>query len=254
MQNNVSYNRFGTFSGTFLKIIACVFMVIDHVGLTFFPTDDIFRILGRLSFPIFAFLIAEGNRYSKHKIRRFLMIFGIGLGFLAFYYFYGGQFYGNIFLTFSISILLNFLLDFSKRFVFGSFKVYKLILALLWMSAAVILLYILYDQLHFEYKFSGMILPVIINLFDFKNIQVPDKLKKLDCHLVRMACLLLGLIYLSFDGNLGAIQFYCLLSFPLIFLYNGKSGTKKLKYLFYIFYPLHLIIIEGIAILIEFLK
>ena len=253
MHINNSYNRFGLFSGTFLKIIACVFMVIDHVGLTFFPSDDIFRILGRLSFPIFAFLIAEGNRYSKHKLRRFLMIFGIGLGFLAFYYFYGGQFYGNIFLTFSISILLNFVLDYSKKFVFSSFRIYKLFLAILVIGTTLLLLYILYDDLHFEYKFSGMILPVVINLFDFKNIDVSKKIKRLDCHLVRMACLLLGLIYLSFDGNLGVIQFYCLFSFPLILLYNGKPGTKKLKYLFYVFYPLHLIVIEGLAIVINFI-
>ena len=66
--------------------------------------------------------------------------------------------------------------------------------------------------------------------------------------------LLIGLIYLSFDGNLGAIQFYCLLSFPLISLYNGKSGTKKLKYAFYIFYPLHIIVIEGVSILMKMLQ
>ena len=254
MKLGSDYNRIGIFSGTFLKIAACIFMVIDHVGLTFFPSEDIFRILGRLSFPIFAFLIAEGNRYSRHKLRRFLIIFAIGLGFLVFYYFYGGQFYGNIFLTFSISIFLNFLFDFAKKLVLESFKPYKLIFAILIISSSLCVLYILYDSFHFEYKFSGMILPVLINLFDFKNIKAHEKIKKLDCHLVRMVCLLIGLIYLSFDGNLGAIQFYCLLSFPLIFLYNGKSGTKKFKYAFYIFYPLHIIVIEGAAILIKMIQ
>ena len=254
MKLGSDYNRIGIFSGAFLKIVACIFMVIDHVGLTFFPSDDVFRILGRLSFPIFAFLIAEGNRYSRHKLRRFLMIFSIGLGFLAFYFFYGGQFYGNIFLTFSISILLNFILDFSKKLIFESFKIYRLVLAILIIVSSLCLLYVLYDNFHFEYKFSGMILPVLINLFDFKNIKAHEKIKKLDCHLVRMVCLLIGLIYLSFDGNLGAIQFYCLLSFPLISLYNGKSGTKKLKYAFYIFYPLHIIVIEGVSILMKMLQ
>ena len=229
-------------------------MVVDHVGLTFFPNDDIFRILGRLSFPIFAFLIAEGNRYSKYKIRRFLIIFSIGIAFLAFYYFYGGKFYGNIFLTFSISILLNSLLNFAKKLVLEDFKLYKLIIAVLMVSFAVLLLYYIYSEWHFEYRFSGMILPVIINLFDFKSIPAPEFIKRTDCHAVRMICLLFGLVYLSLDGNLGAIQFYCLFALPLIILYNGKPGTKKLKYVFYIFYPLHIIIIEGIAILINILQ
>jgi hypothetical protein len=59
------------------------------------------------------------------------------------------------------------------------------------------------------------------------------------------------MIFLSLNGNLGAMQFYCLFAIiPLIF-YNGKPGTKKLKYAFYIFYPAHLVIIEGIALLIS---
>ena len=94
------YNKIGFLSGSTLKILACLFMVIDHVGLTFFPEHDIFRILGRLAFPLFAFFIAEGSRYSKHKLRRFLLIFAIGLAFFAFYYVYDGSLYGNIFLTF----------------------------------------------------------------------------------------------------------------------------------------------------------
>lgn len=250
LQKN-DYNPIGLFSGTVLKIIACVFMVIDHVGLTFFPDEDIFRILGRLSFPLFAFLIAEGNRYSKHKLRRFFLIFGIGISFFIFYYFFAGEIYGNIFLTFSVSILLNFLLDFSKKLIFENFKVYKLLLAIAIMTSALCLIYILYDNMYFEYKFSGMLLPIIINLTDFKNIKATETVKKFDCHLSRTLCFLAGLFYLSLDGNLGSIQFYCLLSVPFILFYNGKSGTKKLKYLFYIFYPLHLVLIEGLAIVIS---
>ena len=45
-------------SGNVLKLIACVAMVIDHVGVMFFPYEDSLRIIGRLAFPIFAFMIA----------------------------------------------------------------------------------------------------------------------------------------------------------------------------------------------------
>ena len=110
-----AYNKIGFLSGSTLKIIACIFMVIDHVGLTFFPEHDIFRILGRLAFPIFAFFIAEGTRYTAHKLRRFLLIFTIGLVFFVFYYLYDRILYGNIFLTFSVSILLDYLLFECKK-------------------------------------------------------------------------------------------------------------------------------------------
>ena len=44
----------------------------------------------------------------------------------------------------------------------------------------------------------------------------------------------------------GSTQLYCLLAFPLIALYNGKRG-KGLKYYFYAFYPLHLLILYLIS-------
>lgn len=48
-----------------LKLIAAVSMLVDHVGCILFPYFEIFRIVGRLAFPIFAFCLAEGVRYTK---------------------------------------------------------------------------------------------------------------------------------------------------------------------------------------------
>ncbi len=72
-------NNFGFLNGNTLKFIACITMLIDHVGLILFPQFAIFRILGRISFPLFAFMIAEGCRYTKNKLKHFLMIFGLGI-------------------------------------------------------------------------------------------------------------------------------------------------------------------------------
>ncbi len=251
---NNEYNRVGILSGSTLKIIACIFMVIDHVGLTFFPYEPIFRILGRIAFPIFAFFIAEGSRYSKHKLRRFLSIFAIGIVFFIFYFVYGQSLYGNIFLTFSVSILLDFILKLCKRLLLTKEnKIQGVMLSFVFIFV-LILIYCLYQIINFEYRFSGMLLPVLINLTDFRDIKVSDHLKKLDCHLARILLLISGSVFMSIDGNLGAIQYYCLLAVPLLALYNGKVGYKKLKYVFYIFYPAHLVIIEAIALIISYIS
>ena len=52
--------KFGIFSNNVLKIIACITMLIDHMGVLLFPKITILRIIGRIAFPIFAFLLAEG--------------------------------------------------------------------------------------------------------------------------------------------------------------------------------------------------
>ena len=62
-----------------LKIIAVVTMLVDHVGFLFFPEEQIFRIIGRISFPLFAFLIAEGfikTKDVKEYLKR-LSIFAV---------------------------------------------------------------------------------------------------------------------------------------------------------------------------------
>ncbi|WP_291632823.1 TraX family protein [Clostridium sp.] len=62
-----------------LKIIAILLMLIDHIGAALFPKVIVLRMIGRLSFPIFAYLIAIGysktNSFSKYLYR--LMIFAV---------------------------------------------------------------------------------------------------------------------------------------------------------------------------------
>ena len=58
-----------------LKLIAIILMVVDHIGLVFFPKILAFRLIGRLSFPIFAYGIAIGYRYSKNINEYMLRLF-----------------------------------------------------------------------------------------------------------------------------------------------------------------------------------
>ncbi|MGB3495533.1 MAG: TraX family protein [Elainellaceae cyanobacterium] len=51
------------------KLLAALLMVIDHVGYVFFPDDSLWRVLGRLSFPLFAWLLVQGERYTRNILR-----------------------------------------------------------------------------------------------------------------------------------------------------------------------------------------
>ena len=72
-----------TFSGSTLKIIAIVSMVIDHCA--YFLMDngtllyDAMRCVGRIAFPVFAFLIAEGFAYTHNKKRYFTQLLGFAI-------------------------------------------------------------------------------------------------------------------------------------------------------------------------------
>ena len=52
-----------------LKLLACIFMLCDHVGLVLMNNNWIMRAVGRLAFPIFAFLLVEGYRHMKSGSR-----------------------------------------------------------------------------------------------------------------------------------------------------------------------------------------
>lgn len=245
--------NFGFFTNNAIKILACVFMAIDHVGLAFFSQFPIFRIIGRIAFPLFAFLIAEGCKYTKNKTRRLGIIAALGIVFLLFYYIYDGRIYGNIFLTFSVSIAIIYVLDFCKKLVFESNRVINILVGIFLPLITVALAYLLYDKVYFEYGFAGMMLPVVVSLVNFKDIKAPQLFHMLDCHAVKLVLMSLWMLLLCYKPNLGDIQYFCFLSILVLCFYNGKAGTKKFKYLFYIFYPAHLVIIEGISLLLKYI-
>jgi hypothetical protein len=49
-----------------LKLLAAICMVIDHVGYVFYPGDELFRMIGRLSFPLFAWLLTQGEQKTQN--------------------------------------------------------------------------------------------------------------------------------------------------------------------------------------------
>ena len=62
-----------------IKLLAAIFMVIDHVGVVFFPNILAFRMVGRLSFPLFAWLLAQGEQHTRNVERYLLRLLVLGI-------------------------------------------------------------------------------------------------------------------------------------------------------------------------------
>lgn len=232
MTNPAPYDRFPKFlSGNALKLIAALSMTLDHIGVLLLPGVLWLRIAGRLAMPVFAFMIAEGCKYTRNRKKYFGMVFGLGLICQLVYYLVDGSMYLSILLTFSLSILTIYALDRWKRkktarsaFVF---------------AGTVAAVFVLNRVLTFDYGFWGCMLPVFASLAHGTDY---------DCDPMSSALLGLGLIPLYCD--IGGIQFFSFLALPLLYAYNGRKGRLNLKYFFYIFYPVHLAVLQGIAWLV----
>ncbi len=240
-------------SGNALKIIAAISMLVDHIGYLFFPSVRILRILGRLAFPIFAFLIAEGCRYTRNRLRYFLTMSGFATALQLFYYFYSGSKNMTVIVTFSIAIALIYALYAVKCVLFdSSVRAIHKPLAVCLFLLAVASVYALNVKFKIEYGFNGCMLPVAASLFHMprdKKSAPFDKMDKLPLHVFTMGA---WLLYMSLVR--GWVQPWSLLSLPVLLLYSGKRGKANLKYFFYLFYPLHLAALEGIRWLLDALK
>ena len=249
----------GIFSNNALKIIAAVAMVCDHVGVLIFPDILILRIIGRLSFPIFAYLIAEGAKHTRNKTRH-LIVFASFAAVIQIAYFIimpptaGVKPEMSVLVTFTLSLLMIYALDEFKKAIFTPIASKRKTVLTALLFALSVALTVLSDRfLDLDYGLSGAMLPLFPAIFTTPKIDDPQSVwQKVDTKLVRVASTALGVIALSLDY--GHIQFYSLLSIPLLLLYSEKRGKLKMKYFFYIFYPLHLVIIFAIAVLIRLLK
>ena len=220
--------KFSGLSNNALKIIAMVSMLIDHVGMQIFPQYKIFRIIGRLAFPIFSYMIAEGCFYTRNRKKNILLMAGLGLGCQAVYTIVCHSFYMNILLTFSLSVITIFAID---EFIEKKNKVSLLCVSGVVLSVICVSLIfpVVFKENGFDidYGFLGVLLPVAVYYSHNKTAKI-----------ISAAAVLVLMAFIS-----GSIQFFSLLSIPLLMLYNGKRGKLNMKYVFYIFYPAHLVVI-----------
>lgn len=249
MERNV---KFPFLSANVIKIIAVIFMTLDHIGWVLLPEVRILHILGRISMPLFAFMIAEGAYHTRNKVKYFSLIFLLGVAFQIVYYVALRSTYMGIFITFSTSILMIYALQFFKTQLFyGTYfqKAYSFLL----FGASVVGTYFLNEYCDVDYGFWGCMLPVFASLFCVNATDKKgERTVKFNCVPVNVLAFAVGLLILAVyhAGRLGGIQYYALLALPILFLYSGKRGKWKMKYFFYVFYPAHLVVIYGISLLL----
>lgn len=231
-----------------LKIIACLCMLADHIAYLLLPQLTFLRWIGRLAMPIFAFFIGEGCRYTKNRKQYLLRLSGLAAVCQAAYLiaelaekrtlsFASDVCFLNILFTFSLSCPLCFLLldaraaarAGKRRAAAGK---YALLLGCI--AALALFFWFLWRQRRLagwetavDSGLCGVLLPVSAVLFDGRE----EKL---------FAFSLMLLIYCFVYAAVFPYVWFALLSAALLALYNGKPGSRKLKYGFYAFYPAHL--------------
>jgi hypothetical protein len=148
------------------------------------------------------------------------------------YFFATGSLYFSILVTFSLGIPLVYALQNlqSRRDLSSG----------LLLLAAVGAVWLLNQVLTIDYGFWGIMTPVFAAFSQGKG-KTGSKLPVL---MTAVGLVLLG-------ADLGGIQHYALMAIPLLLLYNGQRGKANLKYFFYIFYPVHLAVLQGIAWLVR---
>lgn len=221
-------------TGNQLKLIALISMTVDHIGLLLLPQYGILRVIGRLAYPIFAYMIAEGCRYTRSMPRYLGTMAALAFVCQMVYWVAMGSLYQSILVTFSLSIGMILLLRRAierKRAVDGFLAAFG-ILAVLFLTELLPPLLPGTDY-GVEYGLPGVLLPVAVYLGR-------SKAQKLG---------FAALVLIVMGWTLGTVQWMALLALPLLMLYNGQRGRWKLKYLFYIYYPAHLVVLQALAML-----
>ena len=202
-----------------LKIIAVITMTMDHYS-KIADGPEWFSLVGRVSFPLFAFLIGEGFRYTKDRKKYFYRIFLYALVLQIPDLLSIEKYDGNIFFTLSFGSLSLLILNNTKLN-----KFIKIILVIIIVASA--------EMLTLDYGSYGVMIIIIFYLFRENNI------------MTAFSFTAVNILWISFF-QMSATQLYSVFVLPLIFLYNGEEG-KKMKLFFYLYYPLHLIVLYLLA-------
>ena len=235
--------KFGIFSNNTLKIVACISMLIDHIGAILFPNVYILRIIGRVAFPVFAFLLAEGCFYTRNKFRHLFVISFFAIVMQVVLFIATKMIDFNIFIHFSIGVFLCYIINDIEKLIKRRKILLCIFLTLLFIAVIVLLICIDKYTTYFfsNYGIYGILLPVVLYL-------IKKYLNKIHIYFSIIAICICCVLMHYFTPYF--YQLFGMISCCFIILYNGKKGKYNLKYLFYFFYPLHMVILYGISLLI----
>jgi hypothetical protein len=219
-----SQTRRFDFGRELLKIIAIVTMVIDHVGHILYPDLLFLQIIGRLAFPLFAYLIVLGVESTKKPVKYMvtLLVFAI-ISQVPYYLAFDTQPFDRLNILFSLLLCAITIYYYNKRSAIAFVPLLLSIVFPVEGSYYVVVTAIGMKLLKDNWKLGTLLLIAL-------NIQFP---------------------FITSDIY-SQIQILALLAVPLIFLHIKDKLTKEIiipenslaylarKYFFYIFYPLHL--------------
>lgn len=223
-----------------LKWIALLTMLCDHAGAVLFAQYPVMRLIGRTAFPLFVWLLVEGffHTSSRKKYLGRMALFALVSELPFDLALYGrpdrqGQ---NVFFTLSISlVMLVFLeraMDACERKRQAGEKALLQTLAAVGTVAAAMAAAELFCV---DYGGSGPLLAALF--YCYKRKGSPGLAVSF-----LIFCLSMGLLT-------AMVEIFGIVSVPLIARYNGKRTGRGRGRLFYLFYPLHLLILYGISML-----
>ncbi|MDD6328013.1 MAG: TraX family protein [Lachnospiraceae bacterium] len=241
-----------------LKLIALFTMLIDHIGILLFDASgeqaiisesvyDILRAIGRCSFPIFCYMLVEGFHYSRNVKKYFarLVVFAIisqipyNLCFQHTFFYLHAL---NIFFTLLLGLLTIYVLDNCMKAMQIKPKSRTIYFGI--GCITLVVSQYLAEEFYMSYGRYGILMIVIFYLF-----RIPDDDFENDRVTLKYTCIQAMLIFVITYLYQPELQFYCLISFVFILMYNRKKGPG-MKYLFYGFYPAHLLLLYGLYLLL----
>jgi hypothetical protein len=223
-----------------IKVIAIISMVVDHIGLFFFPNLIILRMIGRVAFPLFAWLIANGAHHTKNIEAYLNRLFIFALISQVPYYYASKLVFPdfnklNILFTLFIGLLaIKYLKETNSKLI-------KFLLVIFAPLAG--------HLINVDFGAIGVVSIIFFFVF-FEN----KKMMVLSQSIIYLFQPLIGLAGDTLIEPNNVHLYYILftpvilLTLVIIFFYNNQEG-RKMKYFFYLFYPLQYIVFYAIKIM-----
>ena len=225
-------------NGFHLKLIAICTMLIDHMGATLFPGSPWLRCVGRMAFPIFCFLMAEGcvHTHDRKKYALRLLLFAL-ISEIPFNLMNSGMIWDpydqNVLWTLLAGALVCWLIDWALK--------KRTVSAFVLTGAVMLAAYWLLELAGTDYGGWGMLL--VAAFYCVRRCLYPQ--------MAKMAIQAIGLAFFSLGvmGGYLSIELWSLTALAPIWLYNGQRGfsNKAVQYGFYAFYPVHILALSLIA-------